>query len=701
MYASNFNRRGRGSFGSSSASRGRTPRSYVWSWKPVRGSDRYCYPAIADSVNQQAQHIERNRNNVLRTMANLLSTMSVTELGAFGYAMPGLRITRQWINDDGSSEVRLEAATEDMLLPPTIMRTGEIVRIDDTANDRVVCPFDLDAVGPIMGTIASIDPLELVINLGSGQKLPAHWGNRCSVSKLIFDVHFKRMLIALRDLASYRRTRPSLHQVVYLGATPRFYGRALLDSDFVDGSLNRSQKDAVQLAMTANAIALIHAPAGTGKTRVLIEIIRQLLRRKQRILVCGPSNVSVDNITKRLASISDISIVRTGHPDRISPATMSFSLDSLKASLTCDKDSHSPADQSVAEPTRKLSGTGLGVSSSGSPSRAASAGVIPNSEIIRTKQVVLSTLSNVGGRDLCRGCDNFDVVIIDEATQALEGEGWIAALKAPKLILAGDGNQLYPMLKNADGSAVIAGGGLGSQPPQTTLFERVLGKHGNNVTRTLQIQYRMHADIMQVSANELYKGNIVADGSVAGHVLCNLEHVEENEYTRAPLVLLDTVGCGIAESFDSFGVLGGSGCMNDGSEGRVNTGEAQLAMAYAEKLLAAGIDVKDIAVISFYDAQVALLKALGEERYPELEIGSVDAFQGREKEAVVLSMVRSNPGKEVGFLKDVRYMNVALTRARRHLCIIADSSTVSEGDPFLTALFVHLKAKALILQPSA
>ncbi|KAJ2010985.1 hypothetical protein GGI14_006285 [Coemansia sp. S680] len=187
MYAINFNRRGRGSFGSSSASRGRTPRSYVWSWKPVRGSDRYCYPAIADSVNQQAQHIERNRNNVLRTMANLLSTMSV----------------------------RLEAATEDMLLPPTIMRTGEIVRIDDTANDRVVCPFDLDAVGPIMGTIASIDPLELVINLGSGQKLPAHWGNRCSVSKLIFDVHFKRMLIALRDLASYRRTRPSLHQVVY------------------------------------------------------------------------------------------------------------------------------------------------------------------------------------------------------------------------------------------------------------------------------------------------------------------------------------------------------------------------------------------------------------------------------------------------------------------------------------------------------
>ncbi|KAJ2045543.1 hypothetical protein IW146_009742 [Coemansia sp. RSA 922] len=453
--------------------------------------------------------------------------------------------------------------------------------------------------------------------------------------------------------------------------------------------------------MTANAIALIHAPAGTGKTRVLIEIIRQLLRRKQHILVCGPSNVSVDNIAKRLASISDISMVRTGHQGRISPATMSFSLDSLKGSSTCDKDSHSPPDQSVAGLTRKLSWTGLGVSSSGLPPHTTSIGDMSNSEIIRAKQVVLSTLSNVSGGDLRRGCGNFDVVIIDEATQALEGESWIAALKAPKLILAGDSNQLYPMFKNADGSAVIASGNLGSQPPQTTLFERVLGKHGDKVTRTLQIQYRMHADIMQVSANELYKDKIVADGSVAGHVLCDLEHVEANEYTRAPLVLLDTAGCGIAESFDSFGMLGGTGSMNDGSESRTNAGEAQLAMAHVEKLLAAGVDVKDIAVISFYDAQVALLKALGEERYPELEIGSVDTSQDREKEAVVLSMVRSNPDKEVGFLKDVRYMNVALTRARRHLCIIADSSTVSEGDPFLTALFVHLKSKALILQPSA
>ncbi|KAJ2097260.1 hypothetical protein GGI09_003929, partial [Coemansia sp. S100] len=669
MYARNFNRRGRGNLGSTSVSRGLTPRSYVWSWKPVNsGSDRYCYPAITDVVNQQAQFIERDRNNALNEMAHLLSTMWTTELRASGYAMVGLQIAEQRINDYGAKEVRLEAASEDMLLLSTVLRIGEIVRLDDAANDDIVRSFDLDAVGPVMGTIALIDPLELVITLRTRQKIPAHWSDRCSVSKLIFDIPFKRMLIALKDLVSYPWTRPPLHQVVYLGATPRFYGRALLDSDFVDESLNQSQKDAVQLATTANAIALIHGPPGTGKTRVLIEIIRQLLRRKQRILVCVPSDVSLDNIAKHVASVPDDPMIRT-------------SWDSLKVGSLCDKDSHSPADQSVAELTRKLSGTSLGISSSGSPSHAASAGVISNSAVIRSKQVVLSSLLNAGGRDL-RGdsgyCGDFDVVIIDNATQAFEGE-------------TGDSNRLYPMFKNADGSAVIAGGGLGSQSPHMTLFERVLSKHGDKVTRTLQIQYRMHADIMQVSANELYKDNIVADGSVAGHVLCDLEHVETNEYTRAPLVLLETAGRGITESLHGSGTFKGrTTMMSTGPESWINTGEAQLAMAHVEKLLAAGVDINDIAIFSFYDAQVALLKALGEERYPELEIGSVDTSQGREKEAVVLSMVRSNPGKEVGFLKDVRLMNVALTRARRHLCIIADSSTVSEGDPFLRALFAHL-----------
>ncbi|KAJ2748593.1 hypothetical protein GGI19_006047 [Coemansia pectinata] len=178
-------------------------------------------------------------------MTHLLSTMSVTELKASGYAVAGLRVAEQRSTSYSAAEVRLEAASEDKLIPPIVMRIGETVRIDDAANDDVIRSFDLDAVGPVMGTIASIGPSELIIDLGSGQKIPAYWSNGCSISKLIFDVPFKRMLIALRDLANCPRTRPSLQQVVFLGTEPRFYGQALSDSDFVDESLNQLQKDAV------------------------------------------------------------------------------------------------------------------------------------------------------------------------------------------------------------------------------------------------------------------------------------------------------------------------------------------------------------------------------------------------------------------------------------------------------------------------
>ncbi|KAJ2870158.1 hypothetical protein GGH93_005784, partial [Coemansia aciculifera] len=694
MYANNFNRRGRENFGSGSASRGRTPRSYTWTWKPIRDGSRNNYPAITDFVNQHAALVECDRNNVLKKMTHLLSTMSVTELEASGYAVAGLRVAEQRSTSYSAAEVRLEAAPEDKLIPPTVMRIGETVRIDDAANDDVIRSFDLDAVSPVMGTAASIGLSELIISLGSGQKIAAYWSNGCSISKLIFDVPFKRMLIALRDLANYPRTRPSLQQVVFLGTKPRFYGQALSDSDFVDESLNQLQKDAVQLAMTTNAIALVHGPPGTGKTRVLIEIIRQLLRRKQHVLVCVPSNVSLDNIAEYLASIPGISMIRTCRPSRFSPDPKSFSLDSLKARSAGDGDSSSPADQSVAELTHTLSGISLSASSF-SPHEG-STGAMSNSAIIRSKRVVLSSLINAGGRDLRGDCGGFDVVIIDNATQAFEGESWIAALKVPKLILAGDSNQLYPVLKDVDGSAVIANGGLGSQPPQMTLFERVRSKHGDKVTLNLQVQYCMHADIMQVSADELYQGKVVADISVAGHVLCDLEHVEANEYTRTPLVLMDTAGCEITESLYGSGTFKGrTTMMSAGPKSWINMGEAQLAMAHVKKLVAAGVDINDIAVLSFYDTQVALLKCLGGERYPGLEIGPIDAFQGCEKKAVVLSMVRSNPVREVGFLKDVRLMNVALIPARHHLCVIADSSTVSEGDPFLRVLFVHLKAKAL------
>ncbi|KAJ2255077.1 hypothetical protein GGI13_001801 [Coemansia sp. RSA 455] len=245
----------------------------------------------------------------------------------------------------------------------------------------------------------------------------------------------------------------------------------------------------------------------------------------------------------------------------------------------------------------------------------------------------------------------FDVVIVDEATQAIEGECWITVLKVPKLILARDHLQLLLTVKSA-------------------------------------------------TSESLYKSKLVAHNSVAAHVLGDLEHVKSNALTCTPLVRIKTAGCGMAESSEEFDGARDREPGINGSESKANMGKAQLALTHAERLIATGVSAKDIAVITPYSAQVRLLKRLMQEHYSDLEIGSVDGFQGCEKEAVILSMVRSNPNKDAGFLKNYRHINVAITHAKHHLCIVADSLTASHGNSFLQALFMHLKAKAFVCPPT-
>ncbi|KAJ2749292.1 hypothetical protein GGI19_005730, partial [Coemansia pectinata] len=213
--------------------------------------------------------------------------------------------------------------------------------------------------------------------------------------------------------------------------------------------------------------------------------------------------------------------------------------------------------------------------------------------------------------------------------------------------------------------------------------------------------YRMHSDIMKVLSESLYESKLVAHVSVAAHTLSDLEHVESNAFTCVSLVHIETASCGMTESSKELGGASGMGSAVDGSESKANMGEARLALAHVKILIAAGVGAKDIAIITPYNAQVHLLKRLMQERYSELKIGSVDGFQGCEKEAVILSMVRSSPNKDVGFLKDYCRVNVAITHAKRHLCIVANSSTVSQGNSFLWALFMHLKAKAFVCSPTA
>jgi predicted DNA helicase len=241
-------------------------------------------------------------------------------------------------------------------------------------------------------------------------------------------------------------------------------------------------------------------------------------------------------------------------------------------------------------------------------------------------------------------------------------------LRADRVVLAGDPCQLPPTVLSPE----AADRGLA-----VSLMERVMALLGPGVSRLLAVQYRMHADVMGFSSAEFYGGELVADELVVGHRLCDLPGVRAEPLTEAPLTFIDTAGAGYDEEPE------------EDTESRLNPQEAGLAARYVRRLLDAGVAPADVAVIAPYAGQVRRLRDLLRD-VPGLEIDSVDGFQGREKEAVVISLVRSNPEGEIGFLNDVRRTNVALTRARRKLVVVGDSATLSHH-PFYQRLLTYFE----------
>ncbi len=261
------------------------------------------------------------------------------------------------------------------------------------------------------------------------------------------------------------------------------------------------------------------------------------------------------------------------------------------------------------------------------------------------------------------GDRRFDLVVIDEACQSTEPGCWMPVLRADRLVLAGDHCQLPPTVlsKQAakDGLAV-------------SLLERLVGVYGDRVTRRLNVQYRMHDQIMNFSSEQFYDGTLQSHGSVSGHVLTDLDYVDEQLVTIEPVTFIDSAGAGWDEELEPDGLS------------KRNIQEAELVLRKITELQDAGLRGRDIAVIAPYAAQVRWLRQNSPDE--RVEIDTVDGFQGREKEAVIISLVRSNPEGEIGFLADARRMNVALTRARRKLIVIGDSATVGGNDFFAKLL---------------
>ena len=249
----------------------------------------------------------------------------------------------------------------------------------------------------------------------------------------------------------------------------------------------------------------------------------------------------------------------------------------------------------------------------------------------------------------------FDLVVLDEASQATEPLSWVPLVSARKAVFAGDSMQLPPTIYSKE----AAQKGLA-----TTLFDRLKALLPPSLQTLLRVQYRMHEDIMNFSSAQFYEGKLIADESVRTHTARELSGVADDEFTKVPIIFIDTAGAGFEESW------------NELLESRENAGEARTAVKLLERLRAAGMNPRDLALLTPYVAQAKLLKTMV--KVPGLEIGSVGGFQGREKEATIVSLVRSNEDAEVGFLSDTRRMNVAMTRARRLLIVIGDSSTLGQ-----------------------
>jgi superfamily I DNA and/or RNA helicase len=444
-----------------------------------------------------------------------------------------------------------------------------------------------------------------------------------------------------------------------------------------DPDLDDAQRAAVDDALRASEVALVWGPPGTGKTRTLVEIIHQLVARGARVLCTAASNTAVDNLGARLAA-AGLAPVRLGHPARVAAALDHLTLD---ARVDADGATALVRDwRDRARDLRKRAGVRRDralYAEANALERDARRELASTEEaIVARARVVLATCAGAD-HPVLRGL-TFDAVVLDEATQAVDPIALCALLRAPRVILAGDPQQLPPTVIDP----AVARAGLAS-----TFFERLVRAHERDAAtgvapNLLVRQHRMHADIMRFPSAQSYGGRLVAAPAVAAHRLEDLG-VALDPLRPAAAWFIDCAGTGWTDR------RGGLEPDDDeiADPSTWNPGFAERTAAEVRRLISRGLAPDQIAVIAAYDAQVRRLRALlAVERAAGLEIATVDAFQGREQEAVVVDLVRANDRGEIGFLAETRRMNVALTRARRGLIVIGDSATL--GDHPYYAAFV-------------
>jgi len=478
------------------------------------------------------------------------------------------------------------------------------------------------------------------------------------------DVTFGRTDAAVTEVAAADRGAAGRRRDVLLGReAPRFEPER--PPEGID-ALNPEQRAAVERALAARDVMLVHGPPGTGKSTVLAAVARNAVTRHGRILCTAASNAAVDHLLE-LCLAEGLRVVRVGHPARVSPRLLEHTLD-----VQLEQHPDRVLARQLFDDAFELLGHARKQRQRGrsrqrfanARSAQAEARSLMNEartlerkavrDVLDGADVLCGTLTALGGAPL--SSLRFPLALVDEATQATEPLTLLAFLRAERVVLAGDHRQLPPTILSQEAVA----GGLA-----TSLFERLLALHGDGVRQMLREQYRMNAELMELPSRAFYGGELRAHPSVAGRTLATV--LPGTSLDAPPLLFLDSAGKGWEE------------VAPEGSESLENPGEAEVVVARARALLAAGLPAGQIAVITPYRAQAArmapLLEPLG------LEVDTVDAFQGREAEAVLVSCVRSNAEGRLGFLTDLRRMNVALTRAKVHAFVVGDSATLG-GHPF-------------------
>ena len=530
--------------------------------------------------------------------------------------------------------------------------------------DRQIRYFNFSAV------ISYVQDNKMVVVLPGPQVLPELVvTGELGVQLYFDDTSYKTMFAALREVAEAKGNRTARLREELLGKAPALRRET---GPVRFPWLNASQEKAVNQVLCAKEVAVVHGPPGTGKTTTLVEAVYETLHRENQVMVSAQSNTAVDWIAEKLVD-RGISVLRIGNPTRVNDKMLAFTYE-RRFEAHSDYPELWQIRKTIREMTGRLRKSGredrerLHNQLTKLRVRATGLEIRIDTELFTEARVIACTLVGAASRVLER--KRFSSLFIDEAAQAIEAACWIAISRADRVILAGDHCQLPPTIKCIE----AARGGLGR-----TLLEKVV-LHKPETVSLLKIQYRMHEDIMRFPSRWFYHDELEAAPEVKYRGILDFD---------TPVSWIDTSELDLQEKAVAEGT------------GRLNTGEAELLVRelknYMERIGIRRIleEHIDFGVISPYRAQVHYLRhLLKKEPFFRpcrrlITVHTVDGFQGQERDVIMISLVRANEKGQIGFLRDLRRMNVAITRARMKLLILGEAVTLTRH-PFYRELYEYI-----------